>query len=164
MTIAELLTALADADIDFVIVGGLAMQMHGYGRQTYDVDVALAMNDGNLDKFVSLAAQLKLIPVIPEKLESLKNAAQLNRWHIEKGMVAFALRGPDDLVLDILIRPVVAFDDLRENSVIKSFLGRRFRAAGLDDLLIMKRSAARPKDLIDIIAIEKLKRGENPNE
>lgn len=164
MTIAELLTALADAHIDFVIVGGLAMQMHGYGRQTYDVDVALAMNDGNLDKFVSLAAQLKLIPVIPEKLESLKNAAQLNRWHIEKGMVAFALRGPDDLVLDILIRPVVAFDDLRENSVIKSFLGRRFRAAGLDDLLIMKRSAARPKDLIDIIAIEKLKQGENPNE
>ncbi len=164
MTIADLLTALADADIDFVIVGGLAMQMHGYGRQTYDIDVALAMNAGNLEKFVSLAAQLSLVPVIPEKLESLKNAQQLDRWHIEKGMVAFALRGPGDLVLDILTRPVVVFDDLRERSVIKSFLGRKFRAAGLEDLLIMKRAAARPKDLIDIIALEKLKRGENPNE
>ena len=164
MTIADLLTTLADADIDFVIVGGLAMQMHGYGRQTYDVDVALAMNDGNLDKFVSLAAQLKLIPVIPEKLESLKNAQQLDRWHGEKGMVAFALRGPGDLVLDVLIRPVVVFDVLRANSVTKSFLGRKFRVAELDDLLLMKRAAARPKDLIDIIALEKLKRGENPNE
>lgn len=164
MTIAELLTTLADADIDFVIVGGLAMQMHGYGRQTYDVDVALAMNAGNLEKFVSLAAELKLVPVIPEKLESLKNSQQLDRWHVEKGMVAFALRGPGDLVLDVLIRPVVVFDDLRENSVIKSFLGRKFKLAGLDDLLLMKRAAARPKDLIDIIAIEKLKRGENPNE
>lgn len=164
MTIAELLTALADADIDFVIVGGLAMQMHGYGRQTYDVDVALAMNEGNLEKFVSFAAQLNLVPVIPEKIESLKNAQQLDRWHQEKGMVAFALRGPSDLVLDLLIRPVVAFHDLRANSVSKSFLGRKFRVAGLDDLLLMKRAAARPKDLIDIIAIEKLKRGENPNE
>ena len=164
MTIAELLTNLADADIDFVIVGGLAMQMHGYGRQTYDVDVALEMAEVNLEKFVSLATQLKLIPVIPEKLESLKNAHQLDRWHREKGMVAFALRGPGDLVLDLLIRPVVAFDDLRANSVNKSFLGRKFRVAGLDDLLMMKHAAARPKDLIDIIAIEKLKRGENPNE
>lgn len=164
MTISELLTTLADADIDFVIVGGLAMQMHGYGRQTYDVDVALAMNSGNLEKFVSLASQLSLVPVIPEKLESLKNAQQLDRWHIEKGMVAFALRGPGDLVLDVLIRPVVVFDDLRENSVVKSFLGRKFQVAGLDDLLLLKRAAARPKDLIDIIAIEKLKRGENPNE
>ena len=140
------------------------MQMHGYGRQTYDVDVALAMNAGNLEKFVSLASHLSLVPVIPEKLESLKNAQQLDRWHIEKGMVAFALRGPGDLVLNVLIRPVVVFDDLRENSVIRSFLGRKFQVAGLDDLLLMKRAAARPKDLIDIIAIEKLKRGENPNE
>jgi hypothetical protein len=95
------------------------MQMHGYGRQTYDVDVALEMADDNLEKFVSLAARLKLVPVIPEKIESLKNAQQLDRWHLEKGMVAFALRGPGDLVLDLLIRPVVAFDDLRGNSVIK---------------------------------------------
>ena len=140
------------------------MQMHGYGRQTYDVDVALAMNDGNLEKFVSLAARLALVPVIPEKLESLKNAQQLDRWHREKGMVAFALRGPGDLVLDLLIRPVVAFAEMREHSVTKSFLGRKFRVAGLDDLLVMKHAAGRPKDLIDIIAIEKLKRGENPNE
>lgn len=164
MTVAELLTALADADIAFVIVGGLAMQMHGYGRQTYDVDVALAMNEGNLEKFIACTAQLKLVPVIPEQIESLKNAQQLDRWHREKGMVAFALRGPGDLVLDVLIRPVVAFDDLCANSVGKSFLGRKFRVAGLDDLLLMKHAAARPKDLIDIIAIEKLKRGENPNE
>jgi hypothetical protein len=164
MKIADLLTRLADAEIDFVIVGGLAMQMHGYGRQTYDVDIALAMDDRNLEKFVSLASELELRPVIPEKLESLKDAKQLDTWHKDKGMVAFALRGSGDLILDILIRPVVEFTKLRANAVRKSLLGRSFRVAGLDDLLLMKQAAARPKDQIDIIALEKLKRGENPNE
>ena len=164
MKIADLLTTLADAEIDFVIVGGLAMQMHGYGRQTYDVDVALAMNDENLEKFVSLASALELRPVIPEKLESLKDSNQLDIWHKEKGMVAFALRGSGDLVLDILIRPVVEFPKLWANAARISLLGRSFRVAGLDDLLLMKQAAGRPKDQIDILALEKLKRGQNPNE
>jgi hypothetical protein len=164
MKIADLLTALVDAEIDFVVVGGFAMQMHGFQRATYDVDVALAMNEQNLDRFVSFASHHKLTPVIPEPLASLKDASKLDRWFNEKSMVAFALRGPDDFVLDVLIRPVIDFATLRVNAVQGALHGRRFLFAGLDEMLEMKRVAARPKDQLDIIALNKIKRGDNPNE
>ncbi len=164
MKIADLLTALADAEIDFVVVGGFAMQMHGFQRATYDVDVALAMNENNLEQFVAFASHHRLVPVIPEPLASLKDAGKLDRWFREKGMVAFALRAPDDFVLDVLIRPVVDFATLRANAVQGSLHGRNFLFAGLDEMLEMKRVAARPKDQIDIIALNKIKQGENPND
>ena len=166
MTLADLLTSLADAQIDFVIVGGFAMQMHGFQRATYDVDVALAMNEPNLEKFVALATELRLSPVVPVALAALRDAEQLDAWYREKGMIAFALRSapPDELVLDVLLRPVVDYAKLAANAVSVSLIGRRLRIAGLDDLLPMKRVAVRPKDEIDIIALNKLKRGENPNE
>jgi hypothetical protein len=164
MKVADLLTALADAEIDFVVVGGFAMQLHGFQRATYDVDVALAMNENNLERFVAFASHHKLVPVIPEPLASLKDASKLDRWFRENGMVAFALRAPDDFVLDVLIRPVVDFPTLRANAVQGSLHGRNFRFAGLDEMLAMKRAAARPKDQIDIIALNKIKQGENPND
>lgn len=164
MKIADLLTSLADAEIDFVVVGGFAMQMHGFQRATYDVDVALAMNENNLEKFVAFALHHKLAPVVPEPVASLMNASKLDRWFREKGMIAFALRAPDDFVLDVLIRPVVDFATLRANAVQGLLHGRTFLFAGLDEMLAMKHAAARPKDQIDIIALNKIKQGENPNE
>ena len=36
--------------------------------------------------------------------------------------------------------------------------------ASIDNLIVMKRAANRPKDQLDIAALEKIKRGEEPNE
>jgi len=41
--IAELLQSLTDAQVDYVLVGGLAVQLHGYMRSTFDIDSVLAM-------------------------------------------------------------------------------------------------------------------------
>ena len=43
MKIAELLQSLTDARVDYVLVGGLAVQLHGYMRSTFDIDLVLAM-------------------------------------------------------------------------------------------------------------------------
>jgi hypothetical protein len=43
MKIAELLQSLTDAQVDYVLVGGLAVQLHGYMRSTFDIDLVLAM-------------------------------------------------------------------------------------------------------------------------
>ena len=41
--------------------------------------------------------------------------------------------------------------------------GRKVHIAAIEDLLVMKRIANRPKDQIDIMALEKIVRGEDPN-
>lgn len=165
MKIAELLQSLVDHQVQFVLVGGLAVQLHGYLRSTFDVDLVLAMDDENLSRFIDVVKQFGLIPVIPVPIDSLRDAQQIDQWHREKGMLAFALREPQvgGSVVDILVRPEVPFDKLLMDAVTGELFGRQVRIASIDSLLIMKRSANRPKDILDIAALEKIKRGIDPN-
>ena len=47
---------------------------------------------------------------------------------------------------------------------IGELLGQQVRIASIADLLTMKRQANRDKDRLDIRALEKIQRGEDPNE
>ena len=165
MKIAELLQSLADEQVQYVLVGGLAVQLHGFLRATFDIDLVLAMNDDNLARFIAVAKRFGLTPGIPVPIDSLRNAAQIEQWHREKGMLAFSLREPQagGSVVDVLVRPEVMFDTLIANAVTGELFGRRVSIASIDDLLAMKRIANRPKDRLDVAALEKIKRGEDPN-
>lgn len=165
MKTSELLAALLDAHVDAVIVGGLAMQMHGYMRMTYDIDLVLAMNDENLTRFIEVAKRLGLAPIIPVPIDALKKAQQIDAWHREKGLLGFALRGPDltASVVDVLVRLEIAYDRLAAAAVEGELAGRRIKIASIEHLLEMKRAANRPKDQLDIAALEKIQRGEDPN-
>lgn len=165
MKIAELLQSLADEQVQYVLVGGLAVQLHGFLRATFDIDLVLAMNDDNLSRFIAVADRFGLTPAIPVPLDSLKNAGKISQWHRDKGMLAFSLREsrPGGAVVDILVRPDVSFNRLIANAVPGELFGRRVSIASIDDLLAMKRIANRPKDRLDIDALEKIKRGEDPN-
>lgn len=92
MKTAELLQSLSDNHVEYVLVGGLAVQLHGYLRATFDIDLVLAMNDGNLSRFIEVAKQYGLVPVIPEPIDALRDADRIDRWHREKGILAFADR------------------------------------------------------------------------
>ncbi|MCX7147946.1 MAG: hypothetical protein NTY05_00840 [Rhodocyclales bacterium] len=166
MKIAELLQSLTDAQVHYVLVGGLAVQLHGFLRATFDIDLVLAMNDENLVRFINVAKNYGLQPGIPVPIESLRNAEQIDQWHREKGMLAFSLREPQTAgsVVDVLVRPDVTFEKLFANAVEGHLFGRRVLIASIDDLLAMKRIANRPKDRIDIEALERILRGEDPND
>jgi len=165
MKIAQLLESLSDARVEFVLVGGLAVQLHGFLRATFDIDLVLAMDEENLLRFIDVAKQLGLIPVMPVAIDSLRDAQQIEQWHREKGMLSFSLREPQvgGSVVDVLVRPEVPFETLAVHAVIGELFGRQLRIAAIEDLLVMKRVSNRPKDQIDIMALEKILRGEDPN-
>lgn len=178
MKIAELLCSLSEGQVQYVLVGGMAVQLHGYMRSTFDIDLVLAMNDENLVRFINIAKRFGLTPSIPVPIDSLRNAAQIEQWHREmgqagkphsgcsqKGMLAFALREPQvgGGIVDVLVRPEVPFEQLMENAVIGKLFSQQVWIASIDDLLTMKRVANRPKDRLDIEALQKIKRGEDPN-
>ncbi len=165
MKTVDLLQALSKESVEFVLVGGLAVQLHGYLRMTYDIDLVLAMSDENLSRFIEIAKRFGLTPVIPVPIDSLKNASLIDQWHREKGMLAFALREPGvgGSVVDVLVRPDVSYEKLAEGAAEGMLFGNTVRIASIDHLLEMKRIANRPKDQLDIVALEKIKRGEDPN-
>jgi len=165
MKVAELLQSLAEEHVRYVLVGGLAVQLHGFLRSTFDIDLVLAMDDENIARFISVAKRHDLVPSFPVAIESLRDSSQIDQWHREKGRLAFALREPQicGSVVDILVRPDVPFELLLRNAAVGELFGKRVWIASIDDLLTMKRIANRPKDLLDIAALEKIKRGEDPN-
>lgn len=165
MKTAELLEALVDEQVQYVLVGGLAVQLHGFLRSTFDVDLVLAMDDANLVRFIAVAQRLGLTPAIPVAIDSLRNDKLIEQWYREKGMLAFALREPQvgGSVVDILVRSDVPFATLNANAIEGQLFGRKVRIAAITDLLAMKRISNRSKDQLDVIALEKILRGEDPN-
>lgn len=165
MKIAELLQSLAKEQVQYVLVGGLAVQLHGFMRSTFDINLVLAMNDENIDRFIAVAKHHGLVPSMPVSIDSLRNYGQIEQWYRDKGMLAFALREPQigGSVVDIMVRPDVPFDKLMTNAVVGELFALKVWIASIDDLLTMKRIANRPKDQLDIVALEKIKQGEDPN-
>lgn len=161
MGMFDLIKLLAESDVDFVLVGGLAVALHGYPRMTMDVDVVLAMDEANLRRFIDGANAAGLQPTIPVPIESLTHSELIEQWHREKGMLAFSLRSPEAqaTVIDILVRPVVPYAELRAAAVPIDMGPYRIPVASIDHLIAMKTGTGRGKDAIDIEALTKLRNG-----
>jgi hypothetical protein len=50
----ELIAALSDGGVEYVLIGGLAVGAHGYPRATKVVNIVPAPDDGNLDRLPSV--------------------------------------------------------------------------------------------------------------
>jgi predicted nucleotidyltransferase len=159
MGMFETLRRLLDAEVDFVLVGGLAVALHGYQRVTLDIDLVLAMTPENLRRFIEIAKSDGLRPVIPVPIESLADPELIDRWHREKGMLAFALRGEDlsKCVIDVLVRSPVPYDQMKRDAVQVPVGPLTVPVASIDHLIAMKTSTGRGKDRIDIEELLKIR-------
>jgi len=154
----ELFKALQDDGVRYVVIGGLAVNLHGVSRLTMDVDLIIALDDENLSRFGKAAQRLGLKPVVPATLTDLGDAAKVRSWIEEKHMLAFALRPPGraDPTIDLLMQPSVPFADAYARRVEKD-LGRvRVPIACVDDLIALKTGTGRVKDESDISALRAL--------
>ena len=158
MSMYAILELLDSAQVDYVLIGGLAVTLRGYQRLTMDVDVALAMSPENLHQFIAAAKRGGLQPVMPVPIDSLADPELMNRWHDEKGMVAFALRHPErqSTVIDVLIRPTVSFEELKGRSEALPIGTLRVPTASIEDLIRLKTGTGRSKDAVDVEELRKI--------
>ncbi len=163
MSMFDILQDLTDAEVDYVLVGGLAVALHGYQRVTLDVDVVLAMTADNLRRFIDKAKTRGLSPVIPVPVEALANPELIDQWRREKGMLAFALRGPDLMssVIDVLVSSPVPFELMRRDAVIVPIGKLKVPVASIEHLITMKTGTGRSKDAIDIDELKKIQAEKN---
>lgn len=142
----ELLRALRDADARFVLIGGLASQVHGSPSLTLDVDICFDLDSANLHRLATVLADLAAIRRdLPSGV-----SAPLDERALRAGDV-FTLRTRfGDLDLLAHPDPDLNFRTLLEHSIEAEILGVRVRVASLDDLMAMKRAAGRPKDRIEL--------------
>ena len=159
MSMFETLQRLLDAEVDFVLVGGLAVALHGYQRVTLDIDLVLAMSPENLRRFIEIAKSDGLRPIIPVPIEALADPELIERWHREKGMLAFALRGENlsKCVIDVLVKSPVPYDQMRRDAVLVPVGPLNVPVASIEHLIAMKTGTGRSKDQIDIEELLKIR-------
>jgi hypothetical protein len=75
----DLFSALSRHRVDYVLIGGLAISLHGIERATMDIDVTVAMTLDNLSALVAMARELGMTPVLPVNLDTLTDLDQLAR-------------------------------------------------------------------------------------
>ena len=155
----DLFSALARHRVDYVLIGGLAVSLHGIERATMDIDVTVAMTPENLTALVEMARGLGMVPVLPVGLETLTDPEQLAQWHRERNLQAFALRAPgrSGVTLDVLLYPPVDFNTLHNHAVIFKAGDVPVVVASIDDLIALKQAVGRPIDRADIEHLKRLK-------
>lgn len=155
----DLFRALDRDEVRYLLIGGLAINIHGVERATMDVDLMLALDEQNLARFLKTAESLALTPVLPVQLADLANKEKRQEWIETKHMLAFALRPPEAYAptIDILVKPVVPFEDAYLRRIEKDVGGFKVVLASLDDLIAMKTGTGRQSDASDIEALRRLR-------
>jgi hypothetical protein len=155
----ELFSALDRHKVDYLLIGGLAVSLHGVERATMDVDITVAMNPANLAAMIDAAKELKLTPVLPVPLESLSNVELLRDWHAQRNLEAFALRTPElaGVTIDVLLFPPVDFAGMMARAVEFDVAGTAIKVVSIDDLIALKKAVGRPIDISDIEHLQRIK-------
>lgn len=144
----SILRVLAEHAVDYVIIGGLAVQTHGHVRTTVDIDVLPRPDPSNLRRLAAALNALDARVLNPAGAEEKIDAAMLPRATLWQ----FATRhGAIDVVNDAPGAP--SFDELRDRALEIRFRDLKLWVAGRDDLISMKRASARPVDLEDLAAL-----------
>jgi hypothetical protein len=147
----EILRALAEGGVDFVVVGGIAVQVHGYLRGTGDVDVVPRPSLGNLSRLGEVLADLEAEVLRAAAPVNVTDAQLLKRAPL---LPLLTRSGRLDLInVEHLAGAPSSYDDLRGRALVVTLEGFDVAVAGLDDLVRMKRAAGRPQDLTDIGAL-----------
>ena len=136
-----------------MLVGGLAIVMHGGSYPTYDADLAIGFSVENRHLLA-----LALAPLNPRPQRLALGA----EWQWD----AFCIRGPWSIFetdagrVDLLVRlpGIESFQGLYERSILIPFEDTHVRIASIDDLLKMKGASDRTKDRLHELELQALKR------
>ena len=152
--------ALDAAGVRYVVVGGLAVVLHGHPRLTADVDLVLDLEPDAARRAMEALVKLGLKARAPVDPLAFADPRKREAWISEKGMQVFTLYSSVNplLCLDLFVKDPVPFEQLWARSETVDLGSGSVHIASIDDLIVMKRVAGRPHDLTDIAALEALKK------
>jgi hypothetical protein len=145
-----LLTVLAQAKVDFILVGGAAATAHGSARLTTDLDIVYQRSLGNIRRLVAaLEPHHPYLRGAPPGLPFVWDEKTVGN-----GLNFTLTTSIGDIDLLGEITGGGKFEDLSPHCIGLSVFGVRCLCLGLERLIAVKRAAGRPKDLEAIAELE----------
>lgn len=160
----EIIIALTDAGVDFVIAGGVACVLHGVERFTLDLDISVSLTTQNLERFIGVMEKQGLVPRVPVPPKSLLDPDVRTMMIEEKNALVFTFIDLDDprKHVDMFLTDDLSFEAMCVGCKKVHVDGRSVKIAGINKLLQLKESIdpLRDKDQIDIRVLKELQNNE----
>jgi hypothetical protein len=150
--------ALERARVRYLVVGGVAVVLHGHPRFT--ADLVLALDAVNLRDALRALGELGYAPRAPVAAHEFADPRRRAEWARDKGMTVFSLASPTHPTteVDLFIEEPFPFEDGYSRAVWADLGDTRVPVASIADLVAMKRRAGRPQDLEDARILEEIAR------
>jgi len=152
----DLFIELNRAGVHYLVVGGVAVVLHGFGRTTMDLDLMIALDSYNVGAFLELMKKHGYKPKVPVRIEEFANPEKRRSWITEKGMKVFSLihnQKPQELI-DIFVNEPIPFSEAYNRRKIIKVSSTEVSVISAADLIALKKLAGRPQDLEDIRALQ----------
>jgi len=156
----DVFRALASHKARYLVAGGVAVNLHGVPRMTVDLDLLVDLSPANARRVVGALSSIGFEPRVPVPFVDFAEAAKRDAWIREKGMMVFSAHHPKRPweIVDLFVDPPVEFSAAWRRRKRVSIGGVTVPIVSIQDLMAMKRKAAREQDLSDLEALEKLRR------
>jgi hypothetical protein len=160
LDLRELFGVLAEHGVDYLVIGGVAAQVHGHRRTTMDLDVTPAPD---LENFKRLAAALVALDAHPAELGPSAPTPTAEQLRVAPIVPPLATRHGELHILTE-VPGATAYDGMSTRALTTDLDGIAVRIVGVDDLIRMKQTAGRPSDIEDIEALTTVARREARND
>jgi len=136
--------------VRMILVGGGAVNFHGYQRSSIDVDFWIDTQEDNLSKLITVFNEMGY--EITDFSDEVKNKMQ-----------NISIKFSNDIELELITRFSInkTFDQAYKDAISVQKLGKNvlyWRVLSYDDLITSKIKSNRPKDLLDIQELERIRK------
>ena len=152
-SLERICAALRDASVEYAIVGGHAVALHGAVRGTVDIDLVVRWTEETLVRAEAALKETGLVPQLPIRAEDVY--ANRDDYTRNRHLVAWNFYNPDDPMEQVDI--IITYDLATMRTQVKELPGGPVEVLSIDDLINMKRRSGRPQDLADVRALKQLR-------
>lgn len=158
--IERVLRALEAAGVRYLVVGGVAVVLHGHPRFTADLDLAIALEPANVHAAFAALAGLGYRPRVPVSAALFADTGERQRLVLEKSLTVLSFASPELPMteVDVFADPPFAFDETWDRATVVDLGEVPVRVVSIRDVVAMKRRVGRPKDLEDVAMLERIAR------
>ena len=152
MFLQKLIAAFTQFKVKYALVGGYAVALHGAARGTIDIDIIVNLSEKSLLAAEQAIRSLGLTSRIPVSAKDIFNFR--DEYIKNRNLIAWGFSNPNNPAE--LVDIIITHDLSKMKTKTVQVGGQGVKILSLPDLIAMKRSSARPQDLEDIKALEKL--------
>lgn len=165
-SVAAILRAFNAANVRALVVGGLAVNAHGYLRFTKDADFVVELVPDNIERAFAALRTLGYQPLVPINAAQFSDPALRQSWIVEKEMkvLQFASDVHRETPIDVFVIEPFDFNEEfgRALAAPLALPGEHetiARYVAIPALIKMKAAVARTQDLDDIQHLEWIEEG-----